>query len=1435
MNMGGGGPQPGGASRSMIGPGGDPFPLPLLQEGGAACKHSRRSMQRLARRRQEFDMINDGIRTLNWMAGCPSSATFTPSALQEEIVERVVKLAKESFKLDAGFSSPPTSEAALAELLHGASEYAGSVTTLAAYDRERISMPESLENSPNVEDLLPADARHFLEAPERMVNSSSEFACDIVPYWDPVLRRSSREYRHFIQYLDKIGYLDYTQTPQERAGVFFVHKSDKKKIRLIIDGRRANARLKEPPGVSLATAEAFSRIEMETAGEGEHPGEVPNFEEVRVHVGLSDVKDCFHRMRQPRWLREFFALDPIPARWVGRGGTDLEGNRLEPDTLIFPMPMSLCMGCSWSLFFAQKANENLLQRSRSLESSRPVTDRSDPIVIRVADSDGRPSTSCDRHYVYVDNLGIISSDESRVQSGLTEATQLFEGQGLLLHAGEIESEEINTLGCRLDGRRHCTGLKRARFHKVRQALKGILKRGTCTGRLLEVLVGHLTYSFLIARPLLSILHHTYRYIQRHYYQKARLWDSVREELEAAVGGLIFCEADWCRPWNRVVGASDASLSGYGVCTSEWTLADVQAAGRVPERERFRRRGPHSARESALEEALISSEKDFDPSLPFDLSAGWDSNAAFPEIKAALLAKDKWEVKLMGRWSYSEGIFELESLALLKSLVRFSRTRFGRDVRQLLLVDNMSVALAFSRFRSRNFRVLKIIRKFGAWCLGRNVSATVRWIPSELNSADGPSRNGAEEKDSHPQPTWPEHLRSREEGPGAEWRANRGSFKDGENAPNGRPALDSVDAKTSGLHPSIHRGGLTRSAYPGGQAGGSRKFVLEHLRSRRRSKESDAEGKAADPKGQGETSPTEVPRHRFREQEGRHHALGVPSGVSWSSGVLQEGTARPAHREAEGLGLHNGRRRRPCHRRVHERLLLERGAGAQGGEGPGGANALQARVRKNRVTEAAPLMEGPQRVAQAHPSTQQAAASIGSVGSRVLRATASRFYQDGCVCDGGSEFLRPTRRTLSLHSLLFGGPDGKQGPSLEPPDVARAPRSARQDRRVRHECDFGLFVPATLVPRSLPFAEAPASNHAAMGFRLRQLHQGVSRRGRRAPPSNLAVPDATFGPQHRSSSQLAQPTRCAEARGMEECKVSHAVREVGPPGSRLPGAAAGHARPLPVVRRTSRGCRPGPAASKAPSMMPKHRHRYFLDLFSGAGGVSRRWRGLGFRAFEFELEHGPESDLTNPAILRKVLSCIKAGETLGGMLAPPCFSFSVAKDRAGVTRTSQAPWGVDSLPTAERQRLAVGNACARSAIRVIRELDRLHLPWCLENPESSKLWFLPALQRLLRMSHVHAVTIDFCQYGSPWRKRTKLVFGNLDRQDTLRLCHRRCAGPPGWCSRTGRRHARLSGRAPDGRPRTAVAQPYPPQLCADLSFVLSSPYLTTDPTTLWFTS
>ena len=60
------------------------------------------------------------------------------------------------------------------------------------------------------------------------------------PHWDPALRPNARNYRKFIQKLNDIKYLKYTLFPKEHAGVFFVWKSGRQKIRMIVDARAAN-------------------------------------------------------------------------------------------------------------------------------------------------------------------------------------------------------------------------------------------------------------------------------------------------------------------------------------------------------------------------------------------------------------------------------------------------------------------------------------------------------------------------------------------------------------------------------------------------------------------------------------------------------------------------------------------------------------------------------------------------------------------------------------------------------------------------------------------------------------------------------------------------------------------------------------------------------------------------------------------------------------------------------------------------------------------------------------------------------------------------------------------------------------------------------------------------------------------------------------------
>ncbi|CAE7249467.1 unnamed protein product, partial [Symbiodinium sp. CCMP2456] len=258
------GPSPGGRGMGPDArPRGGIFPLPLLQVEARRLGLSRRCAQRQGRRINHIRDANEAIEALNWMAGASVVGdVFRPSCRQQEVLDRVEAACKDALSLPEGVTAPIPQEAAFQELLRGASVYEAAGTTLAPFKLERVSLPDSVHDCPQVADLLPGHARQYLEVPERMMRQDIESVCDVEPYWDPALRSSTKQYKGLIEKLHSIGYLNYTLRPRARAGMFFVKKSDGVRQRLIIDARRANALLAQPPPVRLRTPEAFARFEF---------------------------------------------------------------------------------------------------------------------------------------------------------------------------------------------------------------------------------------------------------------------------------------------------------------------------------------------------------------------------------------------------------------------------------------------------------------------------------------------------------------------------------------------------------------------------------------------------------------------------------------------------------------------------------------------------------------------------------------------------------------------------------------------------------------------------------------------------------------------------------------------------------------------------------------------------------------------------------------------------------------------------------------------------------------------------------------------------------------------------------------------------------------------------------------------------------------------
>ena len=102
---------------------------------------------------------------------------------------------------------------------------------------------------------------------------------------------------------------------------------------------------------------------------------------------------------------------------------------------------------------------------------------------------------------------------------------------------------------------------------------------------------------------------------------------------------------------------------------------------------------------------------------------------------------------------------------------------------------------------------------------------------------------------------------------------------------------------------------------------------------------------------------------------------------------------------------------------------------------------------------------------------------------------------------------------------------------------------------------------------------------------------------------------------------------------------------------------------------------------------------------------------------------------------------------------------------------------------------------------------------VENPARSLLWLYPRLVLAFARIGARDTLLDFCCWGTPWQKRTRLTGTLRDLPTIGKTCGAHWSA---HCSISGKRHIPLVGKAKDGRFLTSIAQPYPPGLCDDIA-------------------
>ncbi len=405
-------------------------------------------------------------------------------------------------------------------------------------------------------------------------------------------------------------------------------------------------------------------------------------------VGKTDLSNFYHTFRTPEWLWEYMALPPVRAEEVGVAGEFGKG------TLVYPLCTTLPMGWSHAVALAQAAHLHMIRCASHLSPRGMIGAGMD---LRL----DRP-----RHAVYIDDLPQLHPAKGHrcPQVALRAHEQLmvdYARAGFLAQEKKCErptADGVDVLGIEMHGRLRRAGVGPLDAFKLSCDVRSLLRLGACTGKVLHHLVGRCVWFMLLRRCALSVFSAAFRFIEVAGTRTFQIWPSVREEMLAAVGllPLLFSrlDAEWCP---RVV-ATDASKLAEGVSASDWREKEI------------------------VEVASL-------PALPGD---GRDSK--LPHVDSV-----RWRTIVSSRWSWDDHINTLELAALIAGVRWQVSSPQAVGKRLLALCDSTVVVGAVSKGRSSSPSLRVGCRRLAAWLLASGTRLYVRWLPTDQNPADAPSR------------------------------------------------------------------------------------------------------------------------------------------------------------------------------------------------------------------------------------------------------------------------------------------------------------------------------------------------------------------------------------------------------------------------------------------------------------------------------------------------------------------------------------------------------------------------------------------------------------------------------------------------------------------------------------------------------------------------
>ena len=716
----------------------------------------RRLQQRITRAAAITDTTNRIITSLNHLSYSLPSVANTPTILtaaslspasvpmnaaKNRLVDHCFNSARRYHsRTSSVMDDDSSSDNQHTEMNHQSSTIGYSKSTTAVpLIASSVSLPEAA-GAVDMMSSLPAHIMNYYRDGSRCLRKDpSTLPTDTTPLSKPRFFGARSEQIALYKRMERAGMLVYTtDQPTVINGLFGVPKGDKQ--RLIIDGRYANRIFEDAPHVSLPSPELLSQLiiphhgdDVTVIGHQVPPVDVSDHDEsIRadhhksshrpLYVAKCDLSDFFYRFRIPEWMQTYFGLPPLTSDELGLVDRYGSGVRVWPQLTV------LAMGWSHSVFITQSIHEHLLDTATGLCAADRINHTNDLRVDRT------------RHMVYIDDLIIIGFDRADVERLQQQYVDTVNERQLPVKPSKVvapSADGVDCLGVEVNGTDYTVGVRPIKLQRLINDTHRIIKHGECSGRYLAQLIGRWTWSMMVKRPALSIFNAVYRYIEVADRRTFTLWPTVITELQCVIGIAPLLWSSIASKWCPKVMVSDASMGGMGVCTTvinNEPLLDRLAYCRGTELSQLQSIVPSSATEQCPAPTGDTTQQSLE-SYRDDCM----NNLARDNVLVVGDVDVKWQVVVATPWRAIEHInsYELRSSS---TALRWLLSHPGVTGKRVMLLSDSQVAVGcMSKGRSSSHVLLRRMRNIASHVMASGIHVYCRWIPSELNPADEPSR------------------------------------------------------------------------------------------------------------------------------------------------------------------------------------------------------------------------------------------------------------------------------------------------------------------------------------------------------------------------------------------------------------------------------------------------------------------------------------------------------------------------------------------------------------------------------------------------------------------------------------------------------------------------------------------------------------------------